>query len=242
MFALNMCGADRVTSWHDAANTLYRASQNRERDNGFPIPGKERSKDISVRLVNDGIAFRYHSTDVITWHPDGSYTYDPWTSRSTCTFFNQFCPIGHDLTRDAVVLIIRGKGYAICGGDKVHVKDEVPQSGLGVFQRQAVDTKRAKEVLAGTRYAEYREWYKVMMPMLMPRSGEYLSPNDAVLYLRDETKWPALATERWDDFTPDKMRGVIYFLNSESCYKTDTHDVLPANKARRSEYRVMRGA
>jgi len=243
MFGLKMHTVCRVTSWQDAADTLNRATRLKQRSDGsYPLPGKERNKDISVRMVNDGIAFRYHHTDVVTWRPDGSYTYEPWSSRSTCTFFNQLCPIGHDLTRAAEVLIIGDKGYAIYGGSPVHVRDCKPVSGLGVFQRQVIDRKRAKEVLAGTRYAEYREWYKVMMPMLMPRSGEYLSPNDAVLYLRDETKWPALATERWDDFTPDKMRGVIYFLNSESCYKTETYDVLPANKAQRSEYRVMRRA
>ena len=241
MFGLNMHTVCRVTSWQDAAATLQRATGLKQRSDGsYPLPGKERSKDVSVRMVSDGIAFRYHHTDVITWHPDGSYTYDPWTSRSTCTFFNQLNP--DYLTRDGDVLIIGDKGYAIYGGTPVHVRDCKPVSGLGVFQRQVIDRKRAKEVLAGTRYAEYREWYKVMMPMLTPRSGRSVNPIDALDYLKDETKWAELATDRWADYNPDKLRGVIYGIYEADCYKTETYDVLPANKAQRSEYRVMRGA
>lgn len=239
MFALQMHSAMRVTSWGEAACVLERAMKRKPLMNGgYPIPGKENNKDVSVRLSNEGIHFRYHHTDVITWHPDGSYTYDPWTSRSTCTFFNQFCPAHTHLTRNGTVLIIRNTGYA-AWGEKVHVVDDVPQSGVGAFVCEVINRRGAKEVLKRTRYAEYREWHRVMSPLLTPAKNFY-TDGEMLAMLEEEARWPELATARWGDGHPDKMRTLIYADNAEECYKEETFETLPSDKAQRSEYRVTR--
>lgn len=241
-FALQMHNVPRIKSWPEAAALLERAMERKPLMNGgYLIPGKTGNRDISMRMSNEGIHFRYHTTDVITWHPDGSYTYDPWTSRSTCAFFNQFCPENTYLTRDGVVLIIDDTGYAVCGGDPVHVVGGVPQSGIGVFTREAVDREAAKKVLERTRYAEYREWYKIMSPLLT--IGEhYLREEDAVEMLKDEKNWPELASARWGQGNPNTIRTTIYLRNNTECYRTEVYKTLPRDKATRSAYRVMRSA
>ena len=239
MFALQMYQAPRVTSFGEAISVYTRAQRHRPRtvaSNGdlcYPIPGKENNRDLSVRMTAKGVAFRYHSTDVITWHRDGSYTYAPWNSRSTCSFFNQFCPIGTYLTRCGAVLIIDDTGYAPCG--PVRVKDGKPSGGLTWFHRERVDRKAAKRVLAETRYAEYREWYKIMKPLLGDQQQRYF---DAAEALEDESNWPMMASCHLGDGHPDRVRKAIYAYNHHECYKTETAESLPADQAHRSVWRV----
>lgn len=242
MFALQMHSVPRVTSWDDAVATLNRARNRKERNGAYPLPGKENNRDVSVRMSEKGIHFRYHLTDVITWHPDGSYTYDPWTSRSTCTFFNQFCPVDTHLTRDGKVLIIGDVGYPIGGGSEVHVVDGVPQTGLGVFQREVVNRAKAKAVLERTRYAEYREWHKVMSPLLSATERQFWSGREIVDALQDETNWPVMASNAWGDYHPDKVRLLIYADYQKECYEMETSTSLPALLATRNAYRVMPSA
>lgn len=239
-FGLQMYQAPRVTSYTDALKVLQRAMERRPRtvavngDNCYPIPGKENNRDVSVRKTPKGIAFRYWHTDVITWHPGGSYTYDNWTSRSTCTFFNQFCPVGTYLTRDGAVLVIEGKAYPVVS--LITVRDgEVVGGGLGQFAREKVNRKRAKAVLAQTRYAEYRDWYKVMKPLLGETRQPLFDPVDA---LEDESSWPMMAACRMNDGHPDTVRKAIYAHNHAEAYDTVTAETIPTEEAHNSKWRV----
>jgi len=184
-------------------------------------------------MTPKGVAFRYHRTDVITWHRDETYTLDTWTSRSTCTFFNQFCPIGTYLTRDGRVLIIEDTAYAVCG--KVHVKNGKPSGGLGQFRRERINREGAKHVLAETRYAEYREWYKIMKPLLGDQRQPFFRAEEA---LEDESNWPMMASCWANDGHPDRVRNAIYNRNGSDCYTTEYADTLPADQAHRSVWRV----
>ena len=239
MFALSMYNAPRVTSFDGAISVLTDAQRHKPRtvdrngDNCYPIPGKQGNRSLSVRMTPKGVAFRYHNTDVITWHPGGSYTYDPWSSRSTCTFFNQFCPLDTYLTRDGAVLVIGDTAYAVRG--PVTVRDGEPSGDLGVFTRDVVNREAAKQVLARTRYAEYREWYKVMKPLLGDQRQPYF---DAVDGLEDESNWPMMASCRCGDGHPDRVRKAIYARYDTECYKTETAESIPAGQAQRSAWRV----
>lgn len=240
MFGLSMRTAPRVCSWNDAARTLNDATAGKQRSDGsWPIPGKEGSKAVSVRLTKDGIAFRYHYTDVITWHPDGSYTHDPYHTTSTCTFFNSFCPARTYLTRTGEVLIIDKKGYPICGGRPVHVKDGVPQSGTGLFSKTVVNRKEAKKLLAETPYAEYREWYKTMRPLLTESGCLHTPHDDFCTQFEDREWWPALASAMGGLGKPDNVREMIYHENPGRAFEEKKFGVLSANAAQDSRYRVI---
>lgn len=239
MFGINMYGVKPVESYEEAATMLDRASKRKGRgeisgNTCYAIPGKEGSRVMSIRWTGDGVAFRYHHTDVITWHPDNSYTLDSYSSRSTCGFFNRFCPAGTRLTREGEVLIIGDTGYALAFG-AVHVKDGKLNGSLGRFERERVNRKNAKAVLAKTRYAEYRDWYKTMKPLL----GDVRQPYfDAVECLADDSTWPMMASCMVNDGHPDRVRLDIYRANADECFETVVYDNLPADKAERSAYKV----
>ena len=239
MFALQMHQAPRVTSYDEALSVLTRAQRRRGRtlhdigENGYPIPGKESNRDLSVRMTPKGVAFRYHRTDVITWHPGGAYTYELWNSRSTCSFFNQFCPMGTYLTRDGEVLIIGDTAYAVTG--PVTVQDGKPSGRLGQFRRERINREGAKRVLAETRYAEYREWHKIMKPLLGNQRQPFFRAEEA---LEDESNWPMMASCWTNDGHPDRVRNAIYNRNGSDCYTAEYSDTLPADQAHRSVWRV----
>ncbi len=239
-FGLQMHTVDHVRSWQDAARLLEASSQYKKRDCGsYPLAGKEKNSSIDVRLTHDGIKFRYWHTDVITWHPDNSYTFEPYMSRSTCTFFNRLSP--HHLTRDGEVLDINGVSYPVCGGGNVTVKDGVPTGGLGLFSKEYVNREGAKKVLAGTRYAEYRAWHKVMSPLLTVGSSARRWWSDADVYaaLRNKEQWTELATATYGQGQPDRVREAIYMFYSNECFMTKTFRSLDSQKACQSAYRVI---
>lgn len=240
MFALQMYSAPRVRSYDDALRVLEQAKglvkvprSTSRGDNCYPIPGKVRSHAVSVRMTGTGVAFRYHSTDVVTWHPDGSYTYDPWTSRSTCTFFNQFTPFGAYLTRDGAVLIIGDTAYPVARGGCIHIKGDKPTGGLGRFGKTVVNRAAAKRVLAETRYAEYRAWYAIMKPLLGKQYQPYFLPQEK---LHDEANWPMMASCMYGIGHPDSVRKAIYGEHYMEVYEEVYFDTVPA--AAHARYRV----
>jgi hypothetical protein len=227
-----MHSAPRVASYDDALRVLEQAKglvkvprSTTRGDNCYPIPGKVKNRSLSVRMTGTGVAFRYYSTDVVTWHPDGSYTYDPFTSRSTCTFFNQFTPFSTYATRDGAVLVIGDTAYPVAGGKRVHVKDGKPSGGLGRFCKTVVNRPAAKRVLAGTRYAEYRAWYAVMKPLLGEQRQPFFMPEDT---LHDEANWPMMASCLFGAGHPDKVRTRIYGEHYREVYEQVSFDTVPA--------------
>lgn len=242
-FTLNMRDVPVVASYADAENFLTRSAKDPWKgvDDEFPIINKRRNRDMGVRRkANGDIAFRYWRTDVITWHSDGSYTYEPWNSRSTCSFFNAFCPSGHYLTRDGEVLVTGDKAYPIGSHAPVKVReDEVINGVPGCFSKSVVNKAGAKKVLASTRYAEYRAWYKIMRPLLQENS--YIAGWEVKDFLADERLWPKLAMCRAHG-EPERLRQYIYGENAAECYEDQHYDTLPRELARQSRYRVIPAA
>lgn len=64
---------------------------------------------MGVRLSTAGdVIFRYHSTDVVTWHKDNTFTIRPWASVSTSIFIKAFTPTG------VYAQMTHGAGPLIC--------------------------------------------------------------------------------------------------------------------------------
>lgn len=234
-FAINMHPAPRIFTYDGAARLFTKAEAGSPiKKDAYRLPGKPRAQHMSVRMATNGdVAFRYHYTDVITWHPDGSYTLCPFSSRSTCSFFDHFAPSGHYLTRDGGVLILGDTGYALSGG-AVHVKDNVPTGGLRDFNRTRVDRKAAKRVLAETRYGEYRDWHAIMKPLLGANRQPWF---DTLTALEDETNWPMMAACWSNRGHPNAVRAQVYAMRSRDVYYDETYPKLPAALAQRSAYR-----
>ena len=239
-FGLNMyhCAVSSISNHAEAVAFYERCPVKGGHDYGDErrIKGKESSRQMSVRILKNGyVAFKYHATDVVTWRPDNSYVIESYASRSTCVFANRFIPPRHWLTKEGSHLGIgawdTGTVYpvlrsATVRGDHVETK--------AMFTRQVVDRKGAKQVLAGTRYAEYRDWYNVMFPMVrdtMPRSWQrkWWTPNELMEMLNDPDQWYAIMTGSTG--TPYQVREVLYREMYHTAYTTVRAATLPAIKA-----------
>jgi len=193
------------------------------------IKGKEGSRTMSIRMESGSVRFRYHNTDVVTWHPDGSYEIDPYQSRSTCEFANRFLPQGHFLTKECTVLFCGDEYHPVIGGIKVKADGTVQHMFSGTcFRTKRIDRKAAKRVLARTRYAEYRDWYKAMWPMVRDNRPTtlYLNRRASIGLLEDETCWYDMMTSRGLS-SPDDIRKAIYEENSQEVYYYEKRETLP---------------
>ena len=238
-FGLNMyhCAVSSISSHAEAVTFYERCPVKRGHDYGDErrIKGKESSRQMSVRILKNGdVAFKYHATDVVTWRMDNSYVIESYASRSTCEFANRFIPPRHWLYKEGARLGIgawdTGTVYPVVHhvtvrGDHVETK--------AMFTRKVVDRKGAKQVLAGTRYVEYRDWYNVMFPMVrdtMPRSWQrkWWTPSELVEMLNDPDQWHAIMVGQHG--SPKDVREMLYRANWETAYTTVRAATLPADK------------
>ena len=158
----------------------------------------------------------------MTWHKKGGYTIDPYHSQSTATFASSLLPWRHYVSGRCTYLCVNDCIYPI-GHDKVWVSPsgEV-QNGDFVFEKTLVNRKGAKEVLAATRYDEYRLWYRDMDVMLhdgfVSQPGRWFFAHGEIQkHLADPDLWYALATSNMG--LPAKVREKIYAENADKCYK-----------------------
>ena len=216
-FSLSMYGTGYTKTYAEAVAMYGRATPWRgEAPAGErPLPNK-RTRIMGVRMDSGDVVFRYHTTDVIRWREDGSYTINTggYTTQSTCEFASHFMPNRHWLTKCTAHLTIDDWTYAVVGHEvKVSGTGTVSGSGLGVFEEKRVKWANAKRLLAELGYPEYREWYNVMYPMVrdtMPRMGQRkrYSAHDMVSMLRDKDSWHALMTSAVSDL--NTLRNVMY--------------------------------
>jgi len=224
MFGLSMHGcASRDINNHAEAVAFYESCKiKRGHDYGDerPIRGKEGSKSMSVRIYQGAVKFRYHNTDVVVWRPDDSYEIEAWSSASTCTFANRFLPEGHYLTRETKVLFDGGVYHPVLRGIRRHKDGTTEAQDKPVFRIQRIDKAAAKAVLAKTRYAEYRDWYKVMWPMVRDNGRGYIhfTPLEVLGHLSDENLWHDLIISS-NASSPDDIREVLY-----SYFRPYTHE------------------
>lgn len=238
-FTVEMHYRDRCDNYREALALFELTTPWRNGGEDHPLPNK-RVRHMGVRKLPDGsIAFRFHNTDVVTWHPDETYTLVPYQSQSTCDFAESFLPFwGHQLCKTGTVLEIDNTYYPVEYDHKVHVNPalKAPTHQLkSVFVRQRTDRKAAKAARDKTRYAEFAEWHKLMMAMrnnmpIMRAEWTYnITLHDILDALADESRWHDLMTSVYlrSDILGD-IRDAIYRDNhySNPVYYYETAETL----------------
>lgn len=242
-FAISTAGVPRLNSYSDALAAFEKASLKPWKNGGEDLPfPQKRSRSYGIRQLTDGsIAFRFHSTDVVTWYPDNSCTLQPYMSQSTQAFANCLLPNHATVTSACSRLVIGGwrDGWAYpLGGRPVRIggPDDVVATGM-VFECKRVNRKAAKAALARTRYTEYRNWYQLMAPMLTgPAAGEWLHEEDVLRYLEDPEKWHSLMVAWNDKGRPDKVRQIIYTRFRAEVFYAERVDKLPTSALRNNNW------
>ena len=216
-FGLSMRGVSYVTT-HDAAVAMYNKAtpwRGEDPDGERPLPEK-RSRDYGVRMDGTDVVFRYHRTDVIRWHKDGSYTLDTggYRTRSTGEFASNFMPQRHWLQKEASHLRIGDRIYPIAGHKVTVSADDVPSGeGLGEFVKRTVNRKKSKVLLDRLGYPAYRQWYETMFPLVretLPSRyrRDYLAEGYVEAALKDPEKWHELMVSNGG--TPAQVREMMY--------------------------------
>lgn len=102
-FGLNPHSLPYVSDFNDAVATWQEIKPLRNSLESDPRPlGRRESRNAKqVRAELDPVTgepariiFRYHHTDVVTWHKDNTCVINPWPSQSTATFANALLPRG----------------------------------------------------------------------------------------------------------------------------------------------------
>ena len=92
MYAINPSALPNINSWEQAKNFWEKAKPLRiNPDERFLGRARDPSK-LVIRRPDDVYAFRYHYTDVVTYHPDGRLVIRPWESQSTVFFARCLVP------------------------------------------------------------------------------------------------------------------------------------------------------
>ena len=225
-FGLSMSSVPYVTAY-DAAVAMYNKAtpwRGEDPDGERPLPQK-RSRDYGVRMDGTDVVFRYHRTDVVRWHRDGSYTLDNggYRSRSTGAFASNFMPNRHWLQKDATHLRIGDRIYPIAGHTVTVSADGVPSGeGLGEFVKRTVNRKKSKVLLEVQGYPAYRDWYNTMFPMVretLPPTWQrkYAPASYIEAALKDPEKWHELMMSQ--SGTPAQVREMMYRVHG------DRHDM-----------------
>lgn len=221
-FGLSMRGVSYVTTY-DAAVAMYKkatAWRGEYPDGERPLPQK-RSRDYGVRMDGDDVVFRYHRTDVIRWHKDGSYTLDTggYRTRSTGEFASNFMPQRHCLEKEASCLRINGEIWPIAGHKVTVSADGIPSGeGLGEFVKRTVNRKKAKALLETLNYPAYRQWHATMFPMVrdsMPPTWrrKYATASYIEAALKDPEQWHDLMMSQ--SGTPAQVREATYHVHGD---------------------------
>jgi len=230
MFGLNMggCTVSSINS-HAEAVAFYESCKikgGHDYGDDRPIRGKESSKQMGVRIHQGAVKFRYHETDVVTWLPNDSFVVKTYMSNSTCEFARCFLPYRTFLTKTGSVLAHGDKYYPVIDSIIVAADGTVAHKHDAVFCIERIDRAKAKETLAKTSYAAYRDWHKVMWPMVQGNRPTTLYLNDAQVLelLEDEDHWHDLMTSR-SASRPDQIRELIY--RSSDVHYAEYADTLP---------------
>lgn len=234
-FTVEMNYLDRCDNYKQALDLFERTTPWRNGGEDHPLPNK-RVRHMGVRKLPDGsIAFRLHATDVVTWHPDETYTLVPYHSQSTCDFAHPFLPIGHNLCKRGTALSIYERiglpaYYPVEYDGKVHVNPtlKAPTHQLkSIFRKQRTDRKAAKAARDKTRYAEFAEWYKLMMamrnnmPIMRSEMTYHVTSYDILDALADESRWHDLMTSGY--LQSDSLRDIREAIYHEERYSNPVY-------------------
>jgi hypothetical protein len=218
------------------------------------LPGK-RQRTCGVRMQNENIIFRLHSTDVVTWRPDGSVRVEVYNSQSTCVFINNFIP-------RHLMISLHSNGFVMRNletFDATPLRDDFTIFADGTigdtdpvtFALRRINKPVAKRLREELGYPAFAKWRKIMEPLLV---------NGRSWAARHEARWAVDRTgirdtlqdrEMWPQFIIGNMPNStiltnLYDRSASEVYYHDHFDTVQYRKDGRwinlSRYRIMRSA
>ena len=218
------------------------------------LPGK-RSRNCGVRMMGDNVVFRLHSTEVITWRPDGSVRVNVYHSQSTCVFINNFIP-------NHLMISMHSNGYVLRDLrtlDAIPLRDDftifadgtIGETDPAVFALQRINKPAAKRLREEVGYTAFAKWRKIMEPLLVGQhdwreqwnADSELSRMGYVSALKDQEMWPKFVIAGRDN---QNILAHLYTGHSWDIYRVDYVDNLKWRVDGRyvnlSRYRIMRRA
>lgn len=175
MFRIHITSLPRVRSYADALHVVENA---KDQDSGWKALNPKRKSDTSKRVRKDGerVIFRFHRTDVVTWHSPNHIEIAYFDSLSTACFIDELTPLSARMHRGE--LYVEGVAPR---SKTVHFYHEhgrwTPDEGDVMLHFEfRVDRKRAAEIRKIINpVIEFRQAYKRMYPNLEPASfGEHV--------------------------------------------------------------------
>ena len=168
----------------------------------------------TIRQLNNGsIAFRLHSTDVVTFHVDGTVELWPYASVSTCAFvravFGYHNHIhAHWSDRDYKlpnhVTQVEGKYYHTPSFASL-VKDDTTnkwslRAGSEPFDIVILDKTLTKDALADTGYNDFKLWLATQIRLgLDPRGEDRWRRGPYDWSHRDVSSYLTVGPEGWNE-------------------------------------------
>ena len=218
------------------------------------LPGK-RSRNCGVRMMGDNVVFRLHSTEVITWRPDGSVRVNVYHSQSTCVFINNFIP-------NHLMISMHSNGYVLRNLetlDVIPLRDDftifadgtIGETDPVAFGVQRINKPVAKRLREEVGYPAFTKWRKIMEPLLVGQhdwreqwnADSELSRMGYVSALKDQEMWPKFVIAGRDN---QNILAHLYTGHSWDIYRVDYVDNLKWRVDGRyvnlSRYRIMRRA
>ena len=173
--------ASALRKWESITPVRGRQDQNTR-------PLYRRTNDTTtIRQLNNGsIAFRLHSTDVVTFNVDGTLDLEPYSSVSTCAFVRavlgyhnsihaHWSDRDHNLPNH--VTQVEGRYYHTPTFASL-VKDDTTNkwsllAGSEPFDMVTLDRQLTKEALKDTGYNDFKLWLATQIRLgLDPREGD----------------------------------------------------------------------
>ena len=218
------------------------------------LPGK-RQRTCGVRMMGDNVVFRLHSTEVITWRPDGSVRVSVYHSQSTCVFINNFIP-------NHLMISMHSNGYVLRNLetlDVIPLRDDftifadgtIGETDPAAFGVQRINKPAAKRLREEVGYPAFTKWRKIMEPLLVNGHSWQLRYNarweidsrGVDECLQDQEMWPQFIIATMPNST---ILANIYDRHSWDIYRVDYVDNLKWRVDGRyvnlSRYRIMRRA
>jgi hypothetical protein len=194
-----------LRSYSDALNYWTRIKPWRGHSPTDARPLANRGKHhMTIRKLNDNsIAMTLHSTDVVTYHPDGDVSLQAYGSVSTDAFARALTPdgVGTHFNNGIgyVIALIRDEQQEmrLLRGKHVRLRrDErgwfaVNPDDFTTFTKTSVDRKKANAAAKEYRLNDYLAWRKAAIKM-----GMKINPsphNEPIIELLKEGDFPAVA-------------------------------------------------
>lgn len=245
-FALSMHSVRAVRSYTDAVEFYKNCTPWVNGGDDRPFKGK-RARHMGVRIENDAVIFRYHRTDVVTWHSDDTCEVDvSYGSRSTDAFADNFMPARHSLSRESTVLRVGGwvDGVVYPVQDSFKIGPDGTVHTDVVFQRSVHKPAETRAMLKEMGYYDYLAWHKLMCPMVedtLPAmwNREKMTARDALTCMMSEHGYHRLMTSA--SGMPKTIREIAcsFYGNEFDIYEVETRETLPSSdQVRRGKWLI----